>query len=1733
MDNDARELRRLNRQKERIQASVQLIKKYVEKFDPSSQSIKQIQIRLDKLITHINAFDEIHNELLNCEEATDNIDEQLKFVDETCTLRADMEDLISKFSAPEVDNSLRVSHSSASDAIRLPTIQPPTFSGHLEDWSSFFDTFNALFHNNVSLTDVQRLHYLKSSVLGPAADIIKNFTITADNYKVAYEELVRHYENKGFTIQSHIRSLLQTPKITIASASELRKLHHHVASHVRALRALGQPVMHWDAWLVTLICGQLDSSTAGEWQLRQDSKDLPTYEQIETFLAKRIFAFEAGAVTSVGAPEKQHHVKTPQNNNKFLPTRQNHNNKVFFTRSAEDKVLKCPVCTQPHKIYSCNTFLKMSIADRKNAVAVAKLCYNCLNYGHQIKDCRLSSCPKCNKRHNSKLHEDTPPNHTLNEPNCTESTMVGSTPSSVLFSGTTNNVQSSDVNFNIMLSTSIIKVQDQAGNWHNCRAISDSGSQLNFITHECAKKLKLQSYDNTQQPITGIGSISSSATQSFSASISSRFCEHHLTAVLHSLPTIVNVLPSHRIQQSNLILPRHIKDKLADPNFYEPNSIDILLGSEIFFDILGNEKWPLTESASLRGTDFGWIVVGKLPIEFNQVEHTPPSIATNSSLSLFTSVAAQQTVDEKKAEAHFLSTISRDENGRFVVRLPFAQNPQSLGDSRSTAQRRFLNLEKRFAKEPGLADEYNAFMTEYLNMDHMEIATTTVNPCYYLPHHAVLKSNSTTTKLRVVFDGSSASKSGLSLNDILLKGPKSQPDIISILLRFRVHNIALTADVEKMYRQVRMAAEDCDFQRICYRANPHDQLTEYKLKTVTYGTKSASFLATRCLTKIADEVDDVSIKRIISQDFYVDDLISGGESIEAVHQIYNQLHSTLMQYGFPLRKWCSSARELFDLIPQQQSDSNFFINMSEDDTIGTLGLLWQPASDSFLFMVKQWCPQARMTKRTLLSDISKVFDPIGLVSPVLIRGKIFLQQLWSLKISWDELLSEDLSNRWIKFYTSLQCLNQVVVPRKAMISTSSNIQLHAFSDASQEAFGACVYMRSMKCDGSMEVHLYTSKSRVAPMKPSTIPRLELCGALLAAELANDTLAELKALNIIVAPSNVYLWSDSSIVIAWLQSKSLFSAYISNRLARILDVSSPNQWHHVPTKENPADLISRGIDAASIAQSKLWWHGPHWLIQSQSTWPNSYQSPDTLPELRTVKLVLTASDGSSPWLLEKYSSWSKLLRVTALVQRFINNCKLSHLKNREKCTIGFLSITETAQAERLWVGKAQVNAFEDELSRLKANKMVRRSSALIRLSPFIDKHGLIRVGGRLMNASISHDSKYPILLPSKSIVTKLIFNYEHRRLMHAGPQALLAHVSHKYWPLRGREIARKTVHHCIQCFRTKPTFSSPLMAPLPRERVTISRAFSKTGVDYCGPIMVRSGLRKVTPIKTYICVFVCMVTRAIHLELVSSLAAEDFLATLSRFMARRGQVSVLYSDNGTNFVGANRILQSQFKAHVKDKSVNNFLNSNAIQWKFIPPAAPHFGGLWEASVQSAKRHLYRVSKGILLTYDETTTLLCKVEAALNSRPLTPMSLEPSDLSVLTPGHFLVGGPLMLPPEPDNSTVPKNRLRRFNLMQAQFQLFWKRWLSEYLPQCQRKGKWLKRTRNAVVGDIAILKNELLPPLQWPLVRITEIHPGQDGIVRAVTVRNSAGQSFIRPVVKLAFLPTSEDEDQDTTS
>ncbi|CAI6373964.1 unnamed protein product [Macrosiphum euphorbiae] len=1590
---DPNELRKWKRKIDTLCAIIEDHFAFASQYTSESNNISQVKVRLEEINEFSEKFEEYQAELEMLDEKKDSewINVRRSFRNRLCDVKAALLKIIDdhvihpdNVSSPSMSSARSQQHLNTFNSMRYPPCALPTFSGDWQQWSSFIDTFNSMFHNEHSnLPLVQRFHYLRSCLAGQASDVIKSIPTTAEHFQYAYDLLVNRYENKSAIIQSHIRSLLETPKVVSPSCSELQKLHHHVTSNINALKSLQQPVEQWDAWLVTLLCSKMDSATVGEWYLQYKSKDLPSYVAVEQFLANRITAYEAGDMNCLSSEPRK--MSTKSSNNKT------YEKKALFVKSKEKGFGKCPLCTEHHKLYACSKFNNMSTNDRRNFVMKSRLCFNCLNFGHQVSSCYFPPCPRCGEKHNSKLHEEQA--NTSNQDASIANDDDSPEPHATAMY-TEISAQETE-NLNVILATAIVNVCDTFGRMHSCRAVLDSGSQLNFITNSCAKRLNLSTASHTLN-IVGVSAMASTAKQLQDTIMTSRFGDFKTTIKFYSLQTIVSALPSQVLIRDNLKMPHNILNQLADPNFHSPGPIDVLLGADIFFDVLYGEKFPLSNLACLHRTKLGWIVTGK--ISTLSTPHTLPNlmIQNQSALSFFTSKTNQRILEEFKAEEHFQSTFRRHCSGRFIVKLPMAQDPKVLGDSLDMAQKRFLNLERRLQKDKVLTEQYDKFIAEYIAMGHMELASPAIHkPTYYLPHHPVFKTDSTTTKMRVVFDGSAASKSGLSLNDIMLRGPKMQPDIFNILLRFRLHRIALTADVKKMYRQVLVSDEDCDLQRIVYRSQPEEPLRHYKLKTVTYGTKSASFLATRCLHELGALIENTPIGRIICQDFYVDDLISGGDTDEECFDIHKQVHSILGTAGFPLRKWCSSSSTLLNSLPHNQKDPNFMINLTETEVLSALGLLWQPSIDSFRFAMKNWNAPQHISKRTLLSDINSVYDPLGLLSSVLIKGKIFIQQVWSLKVGWDDILSEEIRSKWLKFYSSLVALNGLIIPRLALLPESDSYELHGFCDASQHAYGACIYIRSSKQDGDAEVKLFTARSRVAPIKTTTIPRLELCGALLLSELVNEIKDEFSNINIKLSTENIHLWTDSTIVLAWLNSLKPLQVYVANRVAQINELSCEIQWHHTPTADNPADLISRGVDVGTMVSSELWWQGPKWLKKERSCWPDTPILPSEIPEIRKVKLILATTNKEPFWLLKKYSTWSKLLRTTALVQRFVSNCKAKQL-NHERCN-GFISVDEMNKARSFWLMQAQSESMSNEIADLRSGKMVHRGSCLKALNPFIDDQGLVRVGGRLAYAPGQYNTKHPIVLPSKSLITKLIFNYEHIRLMHAGPQALLAHVTLNYWPIRRRQIAAQIVRKCVTCFRASPQFTPPLMAPLPSVRVTIARPFVNSGVDLCGPIFVRSGLRKVSPTKSYICVFICMVTRAIHLELVSSLSTEDFLAALSRFMSRRGQCTDLHSDNGTNFVGADRTLKTYFKATVNSNKVHDFLTMREIKWHFIPPASPHFGGLWESAVKSAKKHLLRVSKGVLLTFDETRTLLCQIEAALNSRPLSPLSLDPNDFN----------------------------------------------------------------------------------------------------------------------------------------
>lgn len=524
-------------------------------------------------------------------------------------------------------------------------------------------------------------------------------------------------------------------------------------------------------------------------------------------------------------------------------------------------------------------------------------------------------------------------------------------------------------------------------------------------------------------------------------------------------------------------------------------------------------------------------------------------------------------------------------------------------------------------------------------------------------------------------------------------------------------------------------------------------------------------------------------------------------------------------------------------------------------------------------------------------------------------------------------------------------------------------------------------------------------------------RLELCGAVLAARLIDRMRRDLQ-----LPTANIFTWTDATIVLAWLKNHpQKWSTFIANRVVEIHQLIPSSSWNHIAGQNNPADCASRGITPTAIQNHSLWWNGPSWLTKSEALWPVQPLTVETSEELRKVTIIqanvaIALKEESD--FFNRFSTLTKAVRCIAYCRRFIFNAK----PKSTKC-FGFLSTCELKSAMQILLLKIQSIQFSIELKLLTESKPLPSSSKLLNLTPFIDSNGLIRVGGRLQRSNLKYESKHPIIMPKHNHVTTLIINHYHMLTLHGGPQLTMSMIREKYWILDSRNTIRHQINKCITCHRHKATVHTQLMGQLPVNRVTAHRPFLHTGVDYAGPFDIKWNKgRNTKTYKAYISLFVCLAVKCIHLELVTDLSTPGFIAAYRRFTARRGLCNAMYSDCGTNFVGAAKVLKNDFNRSRIEHDMAELLATDGCEWHFIPPGSPNFGGLWEAGVKSMKNHLKRAIGNTLLTYEEFTTCLHQIEAVLNSRPLCPVTNDPSDLEVLTPGHFMIGDRMVTPPEP---------------------------------------------------------------------------------------------------------------------
>ncbi|XP_054279797.1 uncharacterized protein LOC128997957 [Macrosteles quadrilineatus] len=725
-----------------------------------------------------------------------------------------------------------------------------------------------------------------------------------------------------------------------------------------------------------------------------------------------------------------------------------------------------------------------------------------------------------------------------------------------------------------------------------------------------------------------------------------------------------------------------------------------------------------------------------------------------------------------------------------------------------------------------------------------------------------------------------------------------------------------------MYLQILIKPSDQLFQLVLWRDNPSEDISTYKLTRVTFGVNSSPYLAIRTLHQLAEDEgkDFPEAANVLRTQTYVDDIVTGADTVDEAKNLQNQLIQLLNRGHFELRKWTSNSPELLQSLPDTHKDSPVFLENTPDPHFSILSLHWSPDSDNFSFHLN--LPPKTLTKRHVLSLVAKIYDPCGFLSP------------------------------------SIPALADIQIPRALKISPNSSVELHGFSDAS-ERFSAVVYVRCSQPNGEVTTRMVLSKTRVAPLKKVTLPRLELCAAHLLAQLVNFCCSSFKPL---ISLNQCYLWCDSSVTLKWLQTPSYrLKTFVANRVAQTQELVPYHCWLYIPSKENPADCASRGILATELVSHPLWWSGPSWLSLPPSNWPDVTFSPTDISTLDEVKhtplavLVSTTTESTLTNLLIKYSSWERLLRIFAYVLRFIHYCKGSEKRQ------GFISTQELKDTKYHIFKLVQKEVFTEEINCLKRKSFC--STRLQRLSPFIDSFGLLRVGGRLSRTSLPEDARHPIILPKKHHVVNLLIDHYHIYNLHSGPQLTQALLYKHVWILSARCAIRSRIHKCVRCFKVKPRNVCPLMADLPQSRVTPARPFLHTGIDYAGPFTVKIfNLKAVRHIKSYFCTFICLVTKAVHLEVVTDLTTESFIAAMTRFVSRRGHSSDIYSDCGSNFIGADstlrKIVEKSLYCQDSKRKIQRFSSLKGIDFHFNPPAAPHQGGLWESSVKNVKHHLRR-------------------------------------------------------------------------------------------------------------------------------------------------------------------------------
>ena len=1396
---------------------------------------------------------------------------------------------------------------------RLPLPKPRSFSGDSLQFTQWRVSFETLM-SQAGVSNDQKFYYLQQSLSGPALECIQDMFLldSSTSYPIAMKRLMQRFGDPYIVSHAFHERLTNWARISDHDVSGLRKYSDFVQQCLVAQTLYPNLNILDHEKENNHIVSKLPDKLVHSWiRIVSDYKrkygTFPSFRPFAEFL-ERESDIACDPVLSIQTINAVRKISQP------LPKKKAVAHDIKATASKF-----CFYCQGEHYIYACSTFIALSAEKRLEYVSKENLCKNCLRKGHNVKKCQYKgTCKTCHNKHSSLLHISKKTIEKKEE-NVSSKVATDVNPQSTDKTSTVVSNFSSHVSDRkcSMIVPVYLSHKSNVQKEVLVYALLDTMSDTSFVSDYCLDKLNVEGIQ-VNLSLSTLSSVNLTVTSTKVSGLKVRGYYNHDYLNLSPLYSRNNI-PANREhiptfdkvkQWSHL---QFLKNKLS-PRLSCP--IGLIIGYDNASALAPIRCTPSVNFAPYsQETLLGWTVVGCVgKAQINSTSHCMLSYPVfdenglkpkhNSAFCFKTSVKPFFTpvdlsnildqdfrdISNKSDEAFSVEdsrfmqimkdNIAQSNGINFSMPLPFksCERPE-VPNNKLAALSRLNKLKHRLINDKEYFVKYSSCMDKLFELKHAEkVPLSEVNMPnheWYLPHHGVTHARKP-DKLRVVFD-SSSKYGGISLNDLLLKGPDLTNSLIGVLLRFRKEQVALACDIQQMFYNFHVSDNFCDYLRfLFYEDNDLSrEPTVFRMKTHAFGLTSSPSCANYALKQLASDYSDEyrDASEFLSNSLYIDDGLISLNSDQQALKLINEAVELCKKGGLTLHKFLSNSSYVMQYVHENYS-SESTRELPGPDVERLLGVVWCVQSDTFQNRIS--IDSKPFTRRGILSTVSAIYDPLGFIGPFVLEGKRLLQLMCRENISWDEPISDELLPRWQRWLSLIPQLEHVSLKRcYKTCSPVKRAELHHFSDASSSAYGECSYLKLIHENGEVTCSLVMAKCRVAPLKPVSIPRLELTAAVVACKVSKLLNKELKMDDL-----HNYFWSDSQIVLAYIKNESKrFHVYVANRIQLIRDCCKVDEWHYIPTKENPADDASRGLELNNMSGicSHRWFCGPKFLHEQEvpTFLGQNLSLDDNDPEVKVSSFLSLTDQSDMLEHLTCFSSWFKAKRALA---NSIKICKFWYEKSvkKEQVYFQYCDVTDIESCQTLIVKWVQSKHFVDELNRLKHNHSVLESSRLTSLNPILSD-GIIRVGGRLdASNTLSYEEMHPIILPSVKVcyISKLIILHFHEICKHQGRGITVNTIRiHGYWIMSLISSVAAAIHNCITCRKLYKNTMEQQMSNLPSDRVNEAPPFSYSAVDIFGPYLVKLGRKT---LKRYAVLFTCLVCRAVHIEVANSLTTDSFI-----------------------------------------------------------------------------------------------------------------------------------------------------------------------------------------------------------------------------------------------------------------